>query len=389
MKQTIRAVFLVSAILGGMFFLSLFFQMEVQASEEQEEVTSYINEWLSAYDMSGIDQGVEELFPGMNVDTDSLLSLIMKGKVLEALKELTGQVKTALWGEVKGIRQVFIYILILGVVSALFSGFSDLFVGQQIAQAGFYFLYLFLMVILTKVFLTVSQIASSAVENVVLFVKLFIPTYFTAVGAAQGTATAVYYYQIMLVVAYLVESFLNAVLIPFIYSYVMLALLNGLWAEEKLALLLEFIEKGIVFALKVSMGAVTGLSLVQAVIVPVASQLKISAMRKAISAIPGIGGVAEGVTELVLGSAVLIKNSMGVLLLVLLLGACILPLLKILIVMGTVKLGAAITGIVSDKRIAACTDRVGIGCLLLLRCVFTSMALFIIVIAVVSYTVSY
>ncbi len=210
-----------------------------------------------------------------------------------------------------------------------------------------------------------------------------------AVGAAQGAASAVYYYQMMLIIAYLVESFLNTVLIPFIYSYVILALLNGLWAEEKLSLLLEILEKGIVMALKVSMGIVTSLSLVQAVIVPVASQLKISAMRKAISAIPGIGGVAEGVTELVMGSAVLIKNSMGVLLLVLIFGACILPLLKIVVVTATVKLGAAVTGIVSDKRIASCTNRVGVGCFLLFRCVFTSMALFIIVIAVVSYTISY
>ena len=64
------------------------------------------------------------------------------------------------------------------------------------------------------------------------------------------------------------------------------------------------------------------------------------------------------------------------------------PVLKILIVTGTVKLGAAVAGIVSDKRIAACADRVGIGCFLLLRCVFTGVALFVIVIAVVSYTVS-
>lgn len=302
---------------------------------------------------------------------------------------LTGQIREALAGEMEGIRRIFIYILVLGVVSALFSGFSDLFVGQQVAQAGFYFLYIFLMVIMTRVFLFVSQIAVSAVENIVLFVKLFIPTYFVAVGAAQGAASAVYYYQMMLIIAYLVESFLNTVLIPFIYSYVILALLNGLWAEEKLSLLLEILEKGIVMALKVSMGIVTSLSLVQAVIVPVASQLKISAMRKAISAIPGIGGVAEGVTELVMGSAVLIKNSMGVLLLVLIFGACILPLLKIVVVTATVKLGAAVTGIVSDKRIASCTNRVGVGCFLLFRCVFTSMALFIIVIAVVSYTISY
>ncbi len=373
---------------AGAIFCSLCFEMQVQAAETKDSEAqtqaerSYIDDWLSTYDMSDINQE-------MNIDADELLFMIMEGKFLEAFTMLTGWIREALAGEMEGIRRIFIYILVLGVVSALFSGFSDLFVGQQVAQAGFYFLYIFLMVIMTRVFLFVSQIAVSAVENIVLFVKLFIPTYFVAVGAAQGAASAVYYYQMMLIIAYLVESFLNTVLIPFIYSYVILALLNGLWAEEKLSLLLEILEKGIVMALKVSMGIVTSLSLVQAVIVPVASQLKISAMRKAISAIPGIGGVAEGVTELVMGSAVLIKNSMGVLLLVLIFGACILPLLKIVVVTATVKLGAAVTGIVSDKRIASCTNRVGVGCFLLFRCVFTSMALFIIVIAVVSYTISY
>ena len=47
-----------------------------------------------------------------------------------------------------------------------------------------------------------------------------------------------------------------------------------------------------------------------------------------------------------------------------------------------------VTGIVSDKRISGCVDRVGEGCFLLLRCVLTAMALFLIVIAVVAYTLS-
>lgn len=378
-------------LLVGMILCAMLPSMRVSASENTDAVSEfdYIDNWLSSGDLDSINEGMDSLFPGIRIDAKQLLTMIMNGQVLEAFKTLTGQVKESLQGELAGLRQVFLYILVLGVVSALFSEFSDLFAGQQMAQAGFYFLYLFLMVILTKVFLFVSGIASDTMESIVLFVKLFIPTYSIVVGTAQGTASGVYYYQLMMVVAYLVESFLNAVLIPFIYSYVMLALLNGLWTEEKLTLLLEFIEKGISFSLKIAMGAVTGLSLVQAVIVPVASGLKISAMRKAISAIPGIGGVTEGVTELVLGSAVLIKNSMGVLLLILLFGACLMPLLKILIVTGAVKLGAAVTGIVSDKRVSLCADRVGGGCLLLLRCVFTSVILFIIVIAVVSYTVSF
>lgn len=349
---------------------------------------AYLEEWAKNYDMNAIQAGIDSLFPQTAMNVSQMLELIIQGQAVEACRLFWVQLSGSFLGEMGSLKQVFLYLLLLGIASALFSNFSDLFAGQQIAQAGFYFLYLFLMVILTKVFLFAAGIAASTMENIVLFIKMFIPTYFMAVGAAQGTATALYYYQLMLVIAYLVESFLNAVLIPFIYSYIMLALLNGLWTEEKLSLLLDFMKKGILLALKISMGAVTGFSLVQAVIVPVLDKLKMSALRKAVSAIPGIGTVAEGVAEMVLGSAVLLKNSMGVLFVIVLLGACMLPLIKILAITGVVKLGAAMTGIVSDKRISSCTDRIGEGCFLLFRCVFTSVILFIIVIAVVAYTVS-
>ena len=191
----------------------------------------------------------------------------------------------------------------------------------------------------------------------------------------------------MLVVAYLVESFLLHGLLPFIYSYVILALLNGIWAEERLSLLLDFLKKGILFAQKIVMGIITGLSLVQAVIVPVLDGLKISAFRKAVSILPGVGNAAESMAELVIGSAVLIKNSLGILFLLLILFLCILPVCKIFLAGALMKFGAALSGIVSDKRISGCADKVGEGCFLLLRCLFTSVALVMIVIGIVAYTI--
>ncbi len=379
-----------TAIMGFAVFLWLFaFYLPVRAEEAggQEEIDSFIWQQITDYDLTEIENGFADLFPSCHINMDELLSLILKGKVTEAVSVLGKEIKQSIVSEFSGMKEVIICILVIGIASSLFSNFSDIFAGQQISQVGFYFLYLFLMAVLTRAFVYVSQTAVTTIENIVLFVKLFIPTWFMAVGASAGSATAVFYYQVMLFAAYLIESFLVTVLMPFVYSYVILALLNGIWAEERLALLLEFIKKAIVMALKVTMVMITGLSMVQAVIVPVVDKLKISVFRKAVLAIPGVGGVAEGVTELVIGAAVLIKNSLGVLLLVLLLFACLTPLIKILMVAGLVKLGAALTGIISDKRISGCTDRVGEGCFLLFRCVFTAAALFLIVIGVVAYTV--
>ncbi len=359
---------------------------EAVEKEAEREMEHYLWEQMENYDLQEMERSFAEMFPGFSIDIKQLVTLIMQGDFFRAGEVFMQAVKEGFAGELSGIREVLVSILIIGIVSALFSNFSDLFSGKQVSQVGFYFLYLLLMAVLTRAFISATELAVSTMENTVLFVKMFIPTWFLSVGAAGGSGTAVFYYQVMLVAVYLVESFLLNILVPFVFCYVVLALLNGIWAEERLSLLLELLKKGIVFTQKLAMGVVTGLSLVQSVILPVVDGLKISALRKAVAAIPGIGKMTDGVTELIIGSAVLIKNSMGILLLFLLLMACLVPLLKLFVIGGIMKFGAALTGVVSDKRISGLADKVGEGCFLLLRCLFTSIALFLIVIAVVAYS---
>ncbi len=339
------------------------------------------------YDLQSVKQGLDKLFPGYHIDLEQTLALIMSGQVWEAVKDLLGQAAGNISGEIGGLKSLLIAIIILGILSAIFSNFSDIFAGQQISQVGFYFLYLFLMAILTRAFLYVADVAVETIQNIVLFVKLLIPTYFMTVGAAVGITTATAGYQVVLVVAYCVQSFLLAALMPIIYCYVILALINGIWTEERLTLLLDLMKKAIAFTLKAALGMVTGIGFVQSIITPAIDGVKASAFQKIVGAIPGIGNLAEGVTEMVVGSAVLLKNSIGILFLILLVCVCAVPLFQILAVAGMIKVSAALTGIISDKRIAHCTDRVGDAGLLLLRTVFTAVALFFILIAIAAYTV--
>lgn len=338
------------------------------------------------YGLNEVEQNLQGMMPGYEFDTKEIMKEIMRGKIGGAVVLIWNGVKEKLVSELTGMKNIFASILILGIISALFSNFSDVFENHQIADISFYFLYLLLMAVLMKAFLSAADIAYETIENIVLFIKMFIPTYFMAVGAATGAATAAVYYQFTLVLAYGVEKLLLSFLIPLIYSYVLLALMNGIWAEERLNLLLEFLKKGIGIGLKVAMGAITSLSLFQSMITPVLDSLRSSAVKKAISVIPGIGSLAEGVTEMVIGSAVLIKNSIGILLLLLLLAICLVPLAKLLVIACMMKGSAAIAGIVSDKRITGCTNQVGDGSMLLFRTAFTAVALFIIMIAIVAYT---
>ncbi|MCL2718273.1 MAG: stage III sporulation protein AE [Lachnospiraceae bacterium] len=338
------------------------------------------------YDMSAIRGGLDSLFPGINVDIDSILFLIMRGQLIEAGKELFGQIGSGLVGEIAGIRTLLAAILILGIVSAIFSNFTDIFSDGQLSKVAYYFTYLFMMVVLTSAFLEIARITTTTIENILLFVKIMVPTYFLSVGAAVGITTATAGYQLILIVAYLVQSFLVAIIVPLIYCYAIMALLGGLWTEDRLELILDLIKKTISTILKVSLGIVAGISFLQSIITPAIDGIKATAFKRILSIIPGIGNLAEGVTEMVVGSAILVKNSLGILILFVLVFICITPLFKIMIIAGVVKLSAALTAIICDKRIMRCTDRIGDAGFLLFKSVFTSVSLFFILIAILAYT---
>jgi stage III sporulation protein AE len=339
-------------------------------------------------DMDAVSLDFNRLFPEFSFDGQAVLALIMQGKLWEAVRQIGHGITGLLGSQIGEIKTLFITILVLGILAALFTNFADLFRNHQISELAFYFVYLLLIAVLLKSFVSAAQTVQEILSDITTFMRLYIPTYMIAVGSASGIASASAYYQILLVVVYLVEWLYLSVLVPVVYSYVLLTVINGVWMEEKLFLLLELIEKMIGVSLKVSIGIVTGFSLLQSMITPALDSLQTSALKKAVSAIPGIGGLTEGMFEMVMGSAILIKGSVGVYITLVLLGLCSIPVLKILLLSCVTKLGAALIGIISDKRLTNCADRMGNGNLMLLKLTLSSIGMFIIEIAIITYTTS-
>ncbi len=335
-------------------------------------------------DLEEAENSFESLFPTYQFDGQQVLSMILKGKIKEAVSLLLSGLKNAVGAQAGEVRTLFVMILVLGITAALFANFADIFQSRQVSDIAFYFIYLLLIAILLKVFGNTASIVREMLNQLTTFMQLFIPAYLLTVGAAAGAASAAAYYQLFLMTVYLIEKCYLSILLPLIYCFILLGVINGVWMEEKLNLLLDFVQKLVAFLIKITLGLVTGFSLLQSMISPVVDALESSALKKAVSMIPGIGNLTEGMFEMVVGAAVLIKNSIGIYITIVMIFICALPVLKILLLSGALKGGAALIGIVSDKRMTNCANRVGDGSLLLLKLALSSIALFIISIAIVA-----
>ena len=124
--------------------------------------------------------------------------------------------------------------------------------------------------------------------------------------------------------------------------------------------------------------------MVQGLLAPAIDSLRKSALTRTAEALPWIGNAVGGAAEVVFGTAVLIKNGIGMAGAVIAVLICAVPVIQMLLLAFLYKLAAALVQPVSDKRITGCISSVSEGYELLVKVVFTAGLLFLLTIAIVA-----
>ena len=307
--------FWVRRIAGNFLLIGLLFLLRgeiCQASMEegQSEAEFMQQEMVEDLELSQVERAVDELLEEDVSFRELFQGLVKDGQIsFDFSWEKVGLLFLA---DVLGIqKKTCIHILLLVLVAALFSGFSGVLENRQIGEISFYIVYLFLFVLLLKNFEGFSSQIQETMTRTVEFMRALLPAYYLAITAAEGVSTATLFYQMILLIILLAERVILAFLLPGVRIYFLVELTNYLTKEELLSKMAELLKTGIQWALKTIVGVILGLQLIQRLISPAVDALKRTIVGKTAEAIPGVGNLFSGVTEMVLGSAVLIKNCLG------------------------------------------------------------------------------
>nr|WP_297873860.1 stage III sporulation protein AE [uncultured Blautia sp.] len=357
---------------------------EAAAQDETESQEEQTEKMLENMEMQQMQEAVNELLGENTFHVQEFLKELMKGEQGVSKKQAVLFIKEQLLSALVMDRQTFVQVLLLVLVAALFSNFTEVFGNNQTAEVSFYIVYMLLSAILLHSFQMISQGISEKLQDLMVFMKALMPSYFLAVTAASGSATAMVFYEMVMVVIYLIQVVLLRLVLPGIHGYVLLEMINYLHKEDFLSHMAELMQTVLGWTLKTCTGITIGMQLVQNMISPAVDSLKRNVVGKTAAAIPGIGNAINGVTETALATAVLIRNSLGVMGILLLLLLGLPPVIKLGFTALIYKLLAALVQPVSDKRLVGCLSTIGEGCGLLLKVLLTAEFLFMITIAVLT-----
>lgn len=358
----------------------------VRAEETQDQIAKLDDSLLSQLELDKVQEAVDRLLEEEDFSFSGIVKKFLSGDQgfsLEQCKEMAGSL---ILGELQEQKKIIGYLLVLVMAAALFHTFSGIFGNGQLGETSFYIVYLLVFALLVKGFSVMSQMLQQQMERILEFMKALAPAYYLSVAASTGTTTASGFYQLILILFYLVEKGFLYLVLPGIHIYVLLQLVNHLSKEDFLSKMAELIKSILLKIMKTVLGVILGLQLIQNLVAPTLDSFKRTVLGRTAGAIPGLGNAFTAATETVIGSAVLIRNCVGVTAIIVLFLAGVVPVVRLGITSFVYRLMAAVSQPIADKRFVNCLNTMGEGCGLLLKLLMNMEVLFILTIAILAGT---
>lgn len=339
-------------------------------------------------DLDMVDNLLIELLPHKHINSMSFMEDVVKGNwVLEP--DLFWQyLKENILGAAADWKQLFVSILVLFIVSALINGFLSAFKNDGAAHAARMFFVLCELLVLVNAFRDVLVIVEDAMERMLEFLKLMLPAYMICIAAAGSGLTALIFYKLLLGFLCLIEGIIVAALTPFVEGYVLLGVVECIWGEGRFSGIMELIKKLVHCVMKGMVVILSGSSILQIIITPVMDKTNTAVLHKTAGAIPGIGDIVESVSSVTLASAIAVKNSLGALILVVLILIIAAPVLRAFMVIAVIKISGALGSICGEAQMTKCVDYISEAGFMLLQLLITVATLFFVTIAAVTNATS-
>jgi len=279
-------------------------------------------------------------------------------------------------------RAVLIQVLTLAIAFSVLMQMTSVLQKSYIPDLGFAGVYLMVMLLLLRLFLTVAGTAESYLSRLTEFMQVLQPAFCMSMVFSNGSISAGAYYQLLLFLIYLVDAVFVKILLPAVQVYMVLQMVNYL-TEERFSRIASLLSDGVSWCVRALMTAMAGLSIVQGLLAPGIDGLKRSTIAGAVQAIPGAGQVLNSMTQMLAGSAMLVKNSVGAAALIILALISFLPLVKAGVFVLLYRGCAALMEPVSDKRFCAAVGALGQSAALCLKLMFYAAMLFFLTTAVI------
>ena len=326
-------------------------------AETEEEIMSTTQE---KFNISGfIDQAEEymgETFGEINLK--EMLNEAMKGKIDN--QSIYKKIIKILGEEITASLKILISILVIIVIHGILKSITDDLENTNISQIIYFVQYILIVTLIMSNFTEIIKIIKETANNLVGFINILIPLLLSLLIYTGNIATSALLQPVILFISNFIGNIIVEILIPIVLMITVFSIISKISQKVQLDKLSKFLKSGVVWFLGVVLTIFVGVVSLEGTLSSSVDGVTAKTAKAAVSSvIPVVGKVLGDVVDSVLGCGVILKNAVGVIGVIVILGICVIPIIKIAILSIIYSLAAAVIQPVADEKIVKLLDEMG------------------------------
>lgn len=332
-----------------------------RAYEDTEEDTNTILEdQKSSFGINSFIENAQkytgEFFE--NMDIDFIFQNAIQGKVDNS--SIYKRIWQLLGEEVQTGITSLISVLVIVIIHSILKSISENLENDSLSKIIYYVQYIAIVTVIMTNFSSIISMMQETANNLVGFMNSLVPILVSLMLYTGSITTSSVLEPIILFMINLIGNLINTILIPVTLIIATLSIVSKIGDKVQIDKLSKFFNSGIVWVLGVILTIFVGVISLEGTLSSSVDGITAKTAKAIVSSsIPIVGKILGDAVDTVLGCGIILKNAIGFIGVIIILGICIMPILKLATLTVCYKLLAGLCEPIADGKIVKLLEQMG------------------------------
>lgn len=305
-----------------------------------------------------------------DADISEILNSAISGKVdnSKIYKKILNLLGTEVQTGIKSLLSILAIIIIHSILKSI----SESLENDSISKLIYYVQYIAIVTIIMSNFSDVINLVKETSNNLIGFMNTLIPVLVSLMLYTGSITTSSILEPIILFLINFIGNLIQNILIPIILIIAAISIISKISDQVQVAKLSKFLKSSTLWFLGIILTIFVGIVSLEGTLASSVDGITAKTAKTIVSsAVPVVGKILGDVVDSVLGCGIILKNAVGFVGVVIIIGICIVPILKLSVLTISYKLVASISEVIADAKIVKLLDEMGDIFKILLGILFT------------------
>lgn len=338
------------------FFIHIFSLNTFAASTDEEMINSQKETFGISSFIENANKYTGEFFEG--IDMNSMLNSAIKGNIDN--NTLYKKIINLLGKEVKTGIKSLVSILIIIVIHSILKSISENLQNDNVSKMIYYVQYIAIVTVIMNNFSDVISMVKETATNLVGFMNSLIPILVSLMLYTGSITTSSILEPAILFMINFIGNIIQSFLIPAVLIAATLSIVSKIGEKVQIDKISKTFNSGIIWILGIILTTFVGVISLEGTLSSSIDGITAKTAKAIVSSsIPIVGKILGDAVDTVLGCGIILKNAIGVIGVIIIIGICIMPILKIAILTVSYKILASVSEPIADAKIIKLLEQIG------------------------------